>query len=144
MQITISFRHLDHTEALDSKIKLKSQRLRRFLGKQTVLKWTCYIKEGVHHADVKLVGPHFVFQARGKADAMYKTIDVVLNKLEKQLEKKFTKWNDHIHHKHEVNPVIVDPESMWIEHANQDFDDLGLNLEADLEYFERVIEKRAA
>ena len=55
MKIVSSFKHLDHTPALDEKIEAKSQKLKKFFEGNFEVYWTCYIREdGNQCADVKL------------------------------------------------------------------------------------------
>ena len=104
MKVTISFKHLEHTESLDEKIKDKCEHLAKYLDGQTEIKWTCYANSGVHCSEVKLIGPTFDFHATAKDSSLYKTLDQAIAKLEKQLVKKKDKWKDRIHHKHKDIP----------------------------------------
>jgi len=92
MKITVSFRHLEHTQSLDDRIYEKSEKLNKYLDGKINMKWSCYVKEGNHYAEVALSGAHFNYHATGHTDSLYKTIDVVVDKLEKQLSKKKDKW----------------------------------------------------
>ena len=88
MKVTITFRHLDHTPSLDERIKEKSDKLSKFLGGKSHIKWSCYVKEGNHYAEVDLLGPNFSYHATAHTDSLYKTIDQVVSKIERQLQKK--------------------------------------------------------
>ncbi len=100
MKITISFKHLNHTEALDQRIKEKTKKLQKFFQGNVEVHWTCYVDDTNHIADVKLLGPNFEYFACAKSNSLYKTIDMAVSKIEKQVSKKKERWKDHIHHKH--------------------------------------------
>lgn len=100
MKVKISFKHLEHTPSLDARITEKTQKLKKFFEGNVSVQWTCSVKDGQHISDVKLFGNNFEYFACAKADSLYKTIDMALDKIEKQLEKRKSKWKDHIHHKH--------------------------------------------
>lgn len=100
MRIKSSFKNLEHTESLDQKIHQKSEKLKKFFDGNFDVHWTCYVEEGLHHADVKVLGPSFEYHAKSQADQMYKCFDLAINKVEKQISKKKDKWKQHISHKH--------------------------------------------
>ncbi len=107
MKIISSFKHLEHTPALDEKINSKSQKLKKFFEGNFEVHWTCYVRDdGAHCADIKLVGPNFEYHAAAHSDQLYKTLDLAVSKIEKQVGKKKDKWKKRISHKHQ--PSIKD------------------------------------
>lgn len=125
MKITISFRHLEHTPSLDDRIHEKTEKLAKYLDGKTHVKWSCYVKEGNHYAEVDLIGPHFEHHAHGHTDSLYKTIDVVVAKLEKQLHKQKDKWKDRRRHQNAGDPVMMEPEVAWGDYDEDNFEDVG-------------------
>ncbi len=115
MKVTISFKNLKHTPALDSRIHEKSATLEKFFdGGDSRINWVCYVNDGVHHAEVKLHGLNHEYHATAKSDNLYKTFDLAVNKLEKQLSKQKQKTKNRIHkHKNGPDIVILDPEMAW-------------------------------
>lgn len=117
MKIVSSFKHLEHTPALDQKITEKSQKLKKFFDGNFEVQWTCYVRDdGAHCAEIKLLGPTFEYHANAHADTLYKTLDLVINKIERQVSKKKDKWKNRIKRKH--NPSFKDhqvAESEWDE-----------------------------
>ena len=105
MDVKITFTNLEHTPSLDDRIRKKSKKLEKYLegngDEVTTLKWTCNVKPNQHDVDLVLHGPKFTFSASASAQDLYQTLDMALDKLERQLQKKKAKWKDHIHHKHE-------------------------------------------
>ncbi|WP_127714726.1 ribosome hibernation-promoting factor, HPF/YfiA family [Halobacteriovorax sp. HLS] len=116
MKVTISFLHLEHTQALDERIHEKSAKLEKFIDGEIKLKWSCFVKDGQHYAEVDLNGPMFHYHATGHTDSLYKTIDVVVDKLEKQLSKRKGKWKNNKQRKAGKDIEVYDPEMAWGEY----------------------------
>ena len=129
MKIVSSFKHLEHTPALDAQIEAKSQKLKKFFEGNFEVHWTCYVKEdGNHCAEIKLLGPSFEYHASAHADSLYKSLDLVINKVEKQVHKKKSKWKSNISHKHKVHPKDQQiAQSEWDEKfwEDREFDEIA-------------------
>lgn len=115
MKVTISFQHLEHTPSLDTRIKEKTTKLKKYMEGKTHAKWNCYVEDHVHYAEVDLVGPKCEFHATAHSDSLYKSIDLVLQKLEKQIQKKNSKLKNKLHRKSE-KPEILDYNDAWMDH----------------------------
>ena len=126
MKTTISFLHLEHTEALDDRIHEKSHKLEKYLGGNTHIKWNCYIRKKQHYAEAILIGPHFEYKAKGSTDSLYKTIDIVVNKLEKQLVKKKEKLSGK-QSRYSPKLVILEPEMAWTDYDEDTYYDLDID-----------------
>ncbi len=98
MNIKICFKHLEHTPALDERIREKSEKLQKFFGGQFDIHWTCWVDEKQFHwAEARIVGqPHECF-AKASADNLYKAFDLVIDKVERQLEKQKSKMRNRVH-----------------------------------------------
>lgn len=117
MKITSSFKHLEHTEALDQRIQEKSQKLKKFFEGNFEVQWTCFVRDEKDHcAEIKLIGPSFEYHATAHSESMYKTLDMAINKIIKQVSKKKDKWKSHISkkHNHGVKDQII-AEAEWDE-----------------------------
>lgn len=97
MKLKISFKHLDHTPALDERIREKSERFERYFEGTVSIHWVCWVKGDEHWAEMKLHGPKFDFFAKASADNMYKTLDLVVEKMERQLERQKDMMRDKLH-----------------------------------------------
>ncbi len=114
MKIVSSFKQLEHTEALDEKIKSKSQKLKKFFDGNFEVHWTCHVRDdGAHCAEIKLLGPSFEYHAAAHSDKLYKSLDLAINKIEKQVSKKKDKWKKRISHKHQ--PSVKDQQIAQVE-----------------------------
>ena len=120
MRIKISFKHLQHTPALDERIREKSKKLEKYLGGKCQVKWTCYVKNQSHYADIELIGPTFEYHSSGSSDSLYKSLDKAIHKLETQLKKKKAKMKNRIHQKNN-KPVILDPEHAWTDYDEDNY-----------------------
>lgn len=118
MKITVSFLHLEHTEALDERIKEKSTKLKKYFKDSGAMKWSCYVKNGEHYAEVSYQVNAGEYHAKAWSDNMYHTIDMVMDKIEKQVYKKKEKFGK----MHRENPemIIVDPDMAWTDYNDED------------------------
>lgn len=121
MRTTISFMHLEHTEALDSKIHEKSEKLQKYFKEEIEIKWTCSVSNGEHYAEVKLLAPRAQYNASARTDCLYKTLDKVVGKLEKQMHKKKEVSKNHIQKREEK--VYLEPEAAWGEHEDEAYNE---------------------
>lgn len=117
MKLTIEFLHLEHTEALDQRIKEKSEKINKYFNGQSHLKWHCYVKDGQHFAELHINCAHSNFHAKAHSENLYKTLDIVVDRLEKQINKKKQKVKNRIHRKGE-DVVIVDPDTAWLDYED--------------------------
>ena len=87
MNLNITFRHMDHTPALDNVIKDKSLKFEKWFGTSADVRWTCW-KEGIDFcSEVSVHSGHQEFFAKAQDDDLYKTFDHVVNKIQNQAKK---------------------------------------------------------
>jgi putative sigma-54 modulation protein len=87
MKITTCFRHLEHTPALDVRIQEKSQHLVKYFSGNFELQWYCFAKDKKQVADVCVIGNGFKLHASAESDSLYKSFDLVVDKVETQMRK---------------------------------------------------------
>lgn len=104
MRITITFKHLEHTPALDERIKEKSEKLAKYFQGKLNVDWVCWVHGEEHWAELKVHGTKFDFFAKACDDNMYKALDLVVEKMERQVDKKKQKATDKIHVDHKEHP----------------------------------------
>jgi putative sigma-54 modulation protein len=124
MKITISFKHLKHSETTDERIHEKTMKLEKYLDGKTKVDWICSKLGDSHLAEIELHGPHFDFHASAKHPNLYKVMDMALDKIEKQLVKQKEKMTNRMHRKVE-GPVILDPEQAWTDYDEDYYKDIG-------------------
>lgn len=116
MKLKISFKHLDHTPALDQRIKEKSEKFEKFFQGNTSIQWFCWVEDNKHWAEIKVHGPKFDFFAKACADNMYKSLDLVVDKMERQIEKQKDKMHSHAHDtpkQREIEKCLKDEEEYY-------------------------------
>lgn len=97
MKLTLFFKNIKHTPALDSRIEEKSQHFSKYFEGSFEVQWYCYAKTGTHVTNVCLIGSGYRCRASASADNLYKSFDLVLDKMMKQLQKRKEKVRDRIH-----------------------------------------------
>ena len=118
MKITTSFLHLEHTPALDEKIKETSEKLTKFFKDKGTIKWSCYVKNGQHFAELYYHAPHCEYHATAWSDNLYHSIDMAVDKIEKQAFKKKDKYNKI--HREKTDMIMLDPDTAWMEHEEDE------------------------
>jgi putative sigma-54 modulation protein len=86
MNLDISFRHLEHTEAIDDKIRAKLDRVSKKFSGNAHFKWTSWIEHNEHISTLHANDNGKEFFVKASSDNLYKTIDQVIHKMESQLE----------------------------------------------------------
>ena len=85
MQITITFRHMNGTEAVKKHAHEKVAKLQKFL-RQTMSAQVTLSVEGIEHiAEVHVSSGSTHFHATERSEDMYASIDMVHDKLERQI-----------------------------------------------------------
>lgn len=86
MNIDITFRHMEHTPALDQVIREKSEKFSKWFGPQYKVHWTCWRDGKDFCSEVKIHGGHQEFFAKANADDLYKTFDLIVHKIQNQIK----------------------------------------------------------
>jgi putative sigma-54 modulation protein len=97
MKMTLFFKNIKHTPALDYRIEQKSELLSKYFEGNFEVQWYCYTKTKEHSADVCIIAPRFRYRASASSENLYKCLDEVIQKLERQLVKKKEILRDKIH-----------------------------------------------
>ena len=91
MRITISGKNVEITDALRSQIIKKVSKLERYFDDNTEVQVTMSVERDRHIMEVTIPFNGVVIRAEEYTDDMYKTLDNVLDKLERQIHKYRTK-----------------------------------------------------
>lgn len=87
MNIEITFRHMEHTNSIDERIRQKLEKFgKKHLTENAVVKWTCLVEHDEHIASAHISDKGQEIHVKAGTDSMYKTIDQVITKLEAQIE----------------------------------------------------------
>lgn len=118
MKITTSFLHLEHTPALDQKISETSEKLTKLFNDKGTVKWSCYVKNGEHCAEIYYHAPHAEYHAKAWSANLYHSIDMAVLKIEKQALKKKNKQNKI--HREKTEIIILEPADAWMDNEDED------------------------
>jgi len=86
MNITITFRHMEGTEAVKKHTTDKVAKMQKFLRQAMTAQVTLSVEGLEHVADVAIQAGSAHFHARERSEDMYASIDMVLDKLERQID----------------------------------------------------------
>ncbi|MFL5302357.1 MAG: ribosome hibernation-promoting factor, HPF/YfiA family [Anaeromyxobacteraceae bacterium] len=95
MQVNITFRHLESTEALKSYAREKVEHVQKFIDRPSEVHVVLYVDNLEHHADINLKAGPFHLRGQAKSEDMYASIDLATDKIQKQLKKHKDKVKNH-------------------------------------------------
>lgn len=95
MQVNITFRQLEPTEALKAHVHEKLSHIQRYVDRPTEAHAVLYLEALDHHADLTMKAGTFLLRGRAKSGDMYASIDMAAEKIEKQLKKHKAKLKNH-------------------------------------------------
>ena len=95
MQVNITFRHLESTEALKAHARGKVEHIQRYIDRPTDVHVVLYVENLEHKADINLKAGQFLLRGRAKSMDMYASIDAAADKIERQLKKHKEKLKSH-------------------------------------------------
>jgi putative sigma-54 modulation protein len=95
MQVNITFRHLEPTEALKEHVKDKVAHIQRYVDRPGEAHAVLHLENLSHHAEITMKAGAFSVRGRGKSDDMYASIDAAADKIERQLKKHKERVRNH-------------------------------------------------
>jgi putative sigma-54 modulation protein len=109
MQVNITFRHLEPTDALKTHVRERVAHVGKFIDRPSEAHAVLHVENLDHHAEITVKAGRFLLRGTGRSPDMYASIDAATDRIEKQLKKHKSKLYDH--HKAnghaEVEPVEV-------------------------------------
>lgn len=87
MQTSLTFKNLDPSENLKSYVRNKLDRFDKFLDNPAIATVVLTVEKFRHIAEINVNGDRLSVQGKEETDNMYSAIDMVLDKLEKQIKK---------------------------------------------------------
>src|SRR6266498_1524931 len=102
MQLNITFRHLEPTEALKSHVRDRVAHVERYIDRPSEA-------HAVLHVEITVKAGRFLLRGTGRSQDMYSSIDAAAERIERQLKKHKEKLYNHKTNGHatEQNPVEV-------------------------------------
>ncbi len=95
MQVNITFRHLEPTEALKAHVKDKVAHIQRYIDRPSEAHAVLHLENLSHHAEITMKAGPFSVRGRGKSEDMYASIDAAADKIERQLKKHKERVRNH-------------------------------------------------
>ncbi len=78
---------MDHSESVDEMIKEKLTTIdNKHLGPTAKVQWTSWVEHKEHYATAHILDSGHEFFVKADSDNMYKTIDLVIKKLESRFQ----------------------------------------------------------
>ena len=107
MQVLITARHMELTEALKDHVRAKIERLNKYVNDIIEANAILSVEKYRHSAEITLKVNGMTFNSVDMTENMYTSIDRVIDKLERQLKKYKGKRKDHKHKKEMLIPSDV-------------------------------------
>jgi putative sigma-54 modulation protein len=99
MQVNITFRHLDPTEALKEHVRDRVAHVQRFVDRATEAHAVLHVENVHHHAEITVKAGRFLLRGTARTPDMYASIDAAADRIERQLRK----HKDKLHSAHKSN-----------------------------------------
>jgi len=93
MQVNVTFRHLEPSDALKAFAREKVERVQKYLDTASEASIVLSIEKHLHHAEVLVRSGPFFLRGRERSDDMYASIGMAMEKIEKQLKR----YKDRLH-----------------------------------------------
>ena len=87
MQTSVTFKNIDPTDTLKSYVRDKLDRFDRFLDNPAEANVVLLVEKFRHIAEININGDRLTINGKEETNDMYSAIDMVLDKLEKQIKK---------------------------------------------------------
>ena len=95
MQTSVMFKNLDPSDPLRDYVTNKLNKLDKLLGNPAEAQVVLSVEKFRHYTEIRLTGDRLNVVCREKANDMHSSIDLALDKLEKQLKKQKEKIRNH-------------------------------------------------
>ena len=110
MQLNITFRHLDPTEALKTHVRARVAHVQKYIDRPSEAHAVLHVENLDHHAELTVKAGRFLLRGTARSQDMYASIDAAADKIERQLKKHKEKLYNHKANGHAVTewtPVEV-------------------------------------
>ena len=91
MQVLVTFRHMDATPALRRYAETKVQRVHKLMRNPIEAHVILEVSKRRHIAEITLSGEHLRITAKEATADLYSAIDLAMDKVERQIQKRVTK-----------------------------------------------------
>ncbi len=98
MQVSVTFRHMESSDALRKYAEEKTERLSKYLFEPIEVHWVLSIEKIRHIADATVAANGVAIKAQEDTQDMYSAIDSVIDKLENQVRRHKERIKQHKSH----------------------------------------------
>jgi len=107
MQLNITFRLFEPIDSLKNYAREKVERANKYLDRAGEAHVVLSLERHLHHADITISSGPFVLRGREKSEDMYASIDLAMDKIERQLRRykerlKHHHGQDRVHHRQDL------------------------------------------
>jgi putative sigma-54 modulation protein len=95
MQVNITFRHLDPTDALKAHVRERVEHVQRYIDRPSEVHAVLHVENLDHHAELTIKAGRFLLRGTARSQDMYASIDAAAERIERQLKKHKEKLHDH-------------------------------------------------
>lgn len=108
MQMAITFRNFDASDSLKEYAQEKVERVNKYLDRAGEAHVVLSLERHLHHADITVHSGNFVLRGREKSEDMYASLDLAMDKIERQLRRYKDRLKSHHnrHHAHHNQEVL--------------------------------------
>jgi len=108
MDLHISFRNMDTSQALQVYTREKSEKLKRYFNGRISVTWNFSVEKLSKVAHCRLVGNNMDYFGEASTEDIHASVDQALIKIEKQLRKHKEIVKDHLHRSRADEAPILD------------------------------------
>jgi len=102
MQLNVTFRHMDSSDFLREYARQKVEKVNKLLDRAGEASVVFSLERHLHHADITISAGRFVLRGHEKSEDMYASIDLAMDKIERQLRRYKERLRDH-HARHRAH-----------------------------------------
>lgn len=87
MQVSVTFRHMDATDALKAFAAEKVARIQKYIQSPTDAEVVLSVEKYMHQADITIKAHGMMMRGKEKSEDMYASIDRAMSKIERQVKR---------------------------------------------------------
>ncbi len=87
MQISLTFRHMEPTEAMKELVREKVSKVKKFIQGPVEANVVLSVERYIHACDITIISNGNTYKGHDETDDMYTSIDNVIGKIERQIDK---------------------------------------------------------
>ena len=110
MQTSVTFRHMEPSDALKNYVEERTSRLTKYIDRPMDSQVTLTVQKFRQIADVVINADGLRIAGQEAHEDMYAAIDLVMDKIERQVKKYKEKITNHLHNKQNNNYTLEETE----------------------------------